>query len=60
MTSEPILAALKDTQRRPNTAYAENEALRHRLHRSTIREESDLELINRLAGQLAQLGPVTA
>lgn len=61
MATDPVLAALKDTQQRLASTRAENESLRHQLHRATIREERDLELINRLAGQLAQLEqPLTA
>lgn len=39
---------------------AENESLRHQLHRSAQREERDLDLINQLAGTLAQLEQVKA
>lgn len=58
--TDPVLAALGETQQRLSSAHAENEVLRHQLHRATIREEHDLDLINRLAGQLAQLGQVPA
>ncbi len=51
----PLERALDDTQKRLRAALAENEQLRHRLHRAEVREERDLALINRLAGTLAQL-----
>lgn len=54
--SPAVERALDDYQRKVASLRAENESLRHQLHRAAKREEHDLELINRLAGMLAQLG----
>lgn len=51
----PLLAALRKEQRGNAALRAENHSLRYQLHRAAEREEYDLALINRLAGQLAQL-----
>lgn len=51
---------LNDYQKQLQSVRAENESLRTQLHRSAQREERDLDLINQLAGTLAQLEQVKA
>lgn len=55
---DPMERVIGDFQKLVASLRAENESLRAQLHRSACREERDLELINRLAGTLAQLGVV--
>ena len=56
--NDQITRLIDDYQKQIASLQAENESLRTQLHRSAQREERDLELINRLAGTLAQLGEV--
>lgn len=56
--TDPIANLLDEYRQLTASLRAENESLRTQLHRSAQREERDLELINRLAGTLAQLGEV--
>ena len=56
--NDQITRLIDDYQKQIASLQAEIESLRTQLHRSAQREERDLELINRLAGTLAQLGEV--